>query len=52
MTLIPKVIGGYSGTIVDAVGYINFFIFAALLGLPVLVLVAWVGRHVVLEPPT
>jgi PAT family beta-lactamase induction signal transducer AmpG len=39
MTLLPKVIGGYSGTIVDSVGYTNFFIFASLLGVPVLLLV-------------
>lgn len=39
MTLFPKVLGGYSGTIVDSVGYSNFFIMTALLGLPVLLLV-------------
>ncbi len=45
MTLIPKVIGGYSGTMVDAVGYVNFFIIASLLGLPVLLLVWLADRH-------
>jgi MFS transporter, PAT family, beta-lactamase induction signal transducer AmpG len=39
MTLLPKIIGGYSGTIVDSVGYPNFFIIASLLGVPVLLLV-------------
>ena len=39
MTLFPKIIGGYSGTIVDSVGYPNFFIIASLMGVPVLALV-------------
>ncbi len=36
MTLLPKFLGGYSGTMVDALGYPNFFIATALMGLPVL----------------
>ena len=39
MLFIPKVIGGYSGTIVDFVGYYNFFILTALMGLPVIILI-------------
>lgn len=39
MTLFPKILGGYSGTIVDAMGYSRFFIVTALLGLPVLALI-------------
>jgi PAT family beta-lactamase induction signal transducer AmpG len=39
MTLIPKVIGGYSGSIVDSIGYSNFFLVSALLGVPVLILI-------------
>lgn len=39
MTLLPKVLGGYSGTIVDAIGYPGFFTFTAVLGIPVLALV-------------
>lgn len=45
MTLLPKVLGGYSGSMVETMGYENFFLFTALLGLPVLVLIAWAGRH-------
>ncbi len=43
MTLAPKVIGGYSGSIVTAMGYSSFFVITALLGIPVVVLVyiAW-----------
>ena len=51
MTLIPKMIGGYSGTIVDALGYIEFFVIAAAMGLPVLVLVWLANRHFEVEAP-
>jgi len=44
MTLIPKLIGGYSGTIVDAIGYPHFFMFTASLSIPVLLLIFLV-RH-------
>ena len=44
MTLIPKVTGGYSGSIVDAFGYAPFFWFTTLLGLPVLLLVYLVHK--------
>ncbi|MCW8945603.1 MAG: MFS transporter [Sedimenticola sp.] len=46
MTLLPKLLGGYSGSIVDAVGYEQFFLFTALLGLPVLVLIYLADRYV------
>lgn len=39
MTLFPKLLGGYSGAIVDQLGYANFFIIATVLGLPVLGLI-------------
>lgn len=39
MTLIPKVFGGYSGTIVDSVGYEWFFVFTTLIGVPVLYII-------------
>nr|VFK59295.1 MAG: MFS transporter, PAT family, beta-lactamase induction signal transducer AmpG [Candidatus Kentron sp. TC] len=39
MTLVPKFLGGYSGGIVDSMGYSNFFFGTALLGLPVLALI-------------
>lgn len=45
MTLFPKTIGGYSGTIVDAIGYPGFFTFTTLIGIPVLWLVWLVGQH-------
>ena len=39
MTLFPKLLGGYSGTLVDMMGYSNFFLFASLLGVPVIALI-------------
>ncbi|NJS36518.1 MAG: AmpG family muropeptide MFS transporter [Brachymonas sp.] len=41
MTLLPKTFGGYSGGIVDAMGYENFFLLTTLMGLPALILVFW-----------
>jgi PAT family beta-lactamase induction signal transducer AmpG len=44
MLLLPKFIAGYSGAFVDAYGYSSFFVGTALLGAPVLVLVALASR--------
>src|SRR6056297_695196 len=46
MMLIPKIFGGYSGTIVDNLSYEAFFLITALLGLPVLVLVRLAGKYI------
>ena len=48
MTLLPKVLGGYSGSIVDRIGYPGFFVFTALIGVPVLLLVWLAGRRLAL----
>lgn len=45
MTLIPKMLSGYSGTMVDSLGYPAFFTLTALMGVPVLVLVVLSGRY-------
>jgi PAT family beta-lactamase induction signal transducer AmpG len=45
MLLLPKFLAGYSGVFVDAYGYVPFFVGTALLGLPVLVLVALAARR-------
>jgi len=45
MLLLPKWIAGFSGRFVDAYGYTNFFLATALLGLPVLILVALASRQ-------
>lgn len=49
MTLFPKIIGGYSGTIVDSVGYSNFFLFASALGLPVIALIHFLRHRLEIE---
>lgn len=41
MTLFPKFIGGFSGVIVDAAGYSFFFVYAALVGIPAILLVLY-----------
>jgi PAT family beta-lactamase induction signal transducer AmpG len=45
MTLFPKLLGGYSGSIVETLGYPGFFLLTSLLGLPVLLLVWCAGRY-------
>jgi len=44
MTLLPKILGGYSGTMVESMGYQQFFLITALLGVPVLLLI-WLSRR-------
>ena len=45
MTLPRKIISGFSGVVVDAEGYLTFFIVAAGLGLPAIVLVLVLIKH-------
>lgn len=45
MLLFPKFTAGFSGAYVDAFGYVNFFIGASIIGLPVLWLVLLVDRR-------
>ena len=42
MTLPAKIIGGFSGFIVDNIGYGSFFIYAAILGLPAIIIVSFI----------
>ncbi|WP_406947697.1 MFS transporter [Psychrobacter fulvigenes] len=48
MTLAPKVLGGYSGGIVDNMGYPFFFLFTFAIGIPVLLLIYLVDKHIVI----
>jgi PAT family beta-lactamase induction signal transducer AmpG len=41
MTLPAKFIGGFAGMVVDAAGYASFFLYTGLLGVPAILLVAW-----------
>jgi len=45
MTFLPKFIGGYSGTLVETMGYEYFFLFASLLGFPVIGLIYFLQKH-------
>ena len=51
MLLLPKFIAGFSGDFVNAYGYANFFNATALLGMPVLILVALAWRFQAKESP-
>ena len=41
MTLLPKLLGGYSGSMVNELGYSNFFLLTAVMGLPVIFLIVY-----------
>ena len=43
MLILPKFLAGFSGVLVESVGYSNFFILTAALGIPVLVLIPIIG---------
>ena len=44
MTFPAQLLGGFSGMIVDQYGYIPFFIYASVIGLPAILLVLWLRR--------
>lgn len=48
MTLIPKVMGGYSGSIVEATSWPFFFTFTFVIGIPILVLIYLVDKYIVI----
>ena len=45
MTLAPKFLGGFSGLIVEDQGYFFFFVYAAVIGIPAIVLVLYLMKH-------
>ncbi len=45
MLLPAKFIGGFSGTVVEAHGYVSFFIYTAALGLPAILLIRMLAKH-------
>lgn len=51
MTLFPKLLGGYSGTIVDNIGYPGFFATTAIMGIPVLYLIWLASKKLEIESP-
>lgn len=44
-TLPGKFVGGFSGVIVDAAGYVNFFLYASAMGIPAILLVLYLMRR-------
>ena len=43
--LFSKFISGFSGLVVDNFGYFEFFVVAAILGIPAILLVVWLSRY-------
>lgn len=52
MILLPRLISGYSGTIVEIANYQTFFVITTVMGLPVVLLVWLVGKQLVFETNT
>ncbi|MHB1371510.1 MAG: AmpG family muropeptide MFS transporter, partial [Pseudomonadaceae bacterium] len=50
MLLLPRLLGGYSGVMVEHLGYSDFFLVTALLGVPTLVLIVWQWRRGLRQP--
>ena len=49
MTLLPKTIGGYSGSMVNALGYEYFFTLTAIMGIPVIALILYLGKRPLIQ---
>ncbi len=49
MLLPAKFIGGFSGDIVDAFGFVPFFIYAAMMGIPAIILILYLMRHPIIS---
>lgn len=45
MLLLPKFVGGFSGIMADGIGYVNFFLITASMGIPVLILILLAIRY-------
>ncbi|VXD02664.1 MFS transporter, PAT family, beta-lactamase induction signal transducer AmpG [Pseudomonas sp. 8Z] len=51
MLLLPRLIGGYSGVMVEKLGYAHFFLATALMGVPTLLLIVLQWRRDLQAPP-
>ena len=49
MTLFPKILGGYSGGMVEQMGYANFYLMTAIIGIPVVLMLMYARRRRVFE---
>jgi PAT family beta-lactamase induction signal transducer AmpG len=50
--LLGKILEGFSGFVVDAIGYPNFFLYAASMSVPALLLLAVLRKRAVFTNPT
>lgn len=44
MSLLPKFVAGYSGEVQESLGWLGFFLYAAALGIPAIILAVYVSR--------
>ena len=51
MTLAPKLISGFSGVIVDSYGYVSFFVYASVMGIPAILLVLYLMQRLNVDEP-
>lgn len=49
MTLFPKILGGYSGGMVEQMGYANFYLMTVIIGIPVVLMLMYARRKQVFE---
>ena len=49
MLFLPKLIAGYAGGFVNLFGYPTFFIFTAIIGVPVLLLIMWINKTIKID---
>jgi len=51
MVFLPKMLGGYSGSMSESMGYSNFFLMTAIIGIPVLLLIVIASKKLELNEP-
>ena len=49
MVLPGKFLSGFSGVVVDAVGWISFFLYASLMGIPAIILAVMVSKQMQMQ---
>ncbi|TDR19434.1 AmpG family muropeptide MFS transporter [Marinicella litoralis] len=49
MTLFPKIMGGYSGTMVEQMGFASFYLMTAIIGIPVVVMLIYAMKKQAFE---
>ena len=44
MTLFPKILGGYSGGMVEQLGFANFYLMTTIIGIPVVLMLIYAAK--------